>query len=77
MSVHALNIVHEDSATALYVTASVGVSIIVPRAGRSPEGAVELADEALYSAKRSGRNSVAVVDTEYTMFSTGSFRRRA
>ncbi len=76
-SIHALNIVHEDSTTALHVTASVGVSIIVPRQGRSPEGAVQLADEALYSAKRSGRNCVAVVDTEYTTYSTGSFRRRA
>ncbi len=76
-AIHALNIMHEDSATALYVTASVGVSIVVPRHGRSPEGAVQLADEALYSAKRSGRNSVSVVDTEYTMFSTGTFRRRA
>ncbi len=76
-SIQALNIMHEDSATALSVTASVGVSIIVPRHGRSPEGAVQLADEALYSAKRSGRNAVAVVDAEYTMFSTGTFRRRA
>jgi len=76
-SIHALNIMHEDSATALYVTASVGASIVIPRAGRSPEGAVQLADEALYSAKRSGRNAVAVVDAEYTMFSTGTFRRRA
>jgi diguanylate cyclase (GGDEF)-like protein len=76
-SIHALSIVHEDSATALHVTASVGVSIIVPRHGHSPEGAVQLADEALYTAKRSGRNAVAVVDAEYTMFSTGTFRRRA
>jgi len=76
-AIHALNIMHEDSATALYVTASVGVSIIGPRQGRSPEGAVQLADEALYSAKRSGRNCVSVVDTEYVLYSTGSFRRRA
>src|SRR6185312_2000754 len=76
-SIHALNITHEDSATALHVTASVGASIIVPRVGRSPEGAVQLADEALYSAKRSGRNAVAVMDAEHTMFSTGTFRRRA
>ena len=76
-SIHALNIEHEDSATALYVTASVGVSIIAPRLGRSPEGAVQLADEALYSAKRSGRNCINVVDTEYTLYTTGSFRRRA
>src|SRR4029077_4965693 len=49
-SIHGLSIMHEDSPTALYVTASVGVSIVVPRQDRSPEGAVQLADEALYSA---------------------------
>jgi diguanylate cyclase (GGDEF)-like protein len=76
-SVHALSIMHEDSATALYVTASVGVSILTPTADRSPEGAVQLADEALYSAKRSGRNCISVVDTEYSLYSTGTFRRRA
>ena len=76
-SIHGLSIVHEDSATALHVTASVGVSIVVPRNDRSPEGAVQLADEALYSAKRSGRNCISVVDTEYKLFSTGTFRRRA
>jgi diguanylate cyclase (GGDEF)-like protein len=76
-AIHGLSILHEDSPTALYVTASVGVSIVVPRQDRSPEGAVQLADEALYSAKRSGRNSVAVVDIDYALFDTGSFRRSA
>ena len=76
-SIHALNIMHEDSATALFVTASVGVAIVGPRVGRSPEGAVRIADEALYSAKRSGRNCVSLVDCDETLFSTGSFRRRA
>ena len=59
------------------VAAHTGVSIVVPRQDRSPEGAVQLADEALYSAKRSGRNSIAVVDIEYALFNTGSFRRSA
>src|ERR1700759_2385857 len=36
-SIHALNITHEDSATALFVTASIGVAIVGPRIGRSPE----------------------------------------
>ena len=76
-SIHALNIMHEDSDTALYVTASIGVSIVLPRQERSPEGAIQLADEALYTAKRSGRNCIEVVDTEYALFSTGTFRRRA
>jgi diguanylate cyclase (GGDEF)-like protein len=76
-SIHALNITHEDSATALFVTASIGVAIVGPRIGRSPEGAVQIADEALYTAKRSGRNCVSVVDCDLTSFSTGTFRRRA
>jgi diguanylate cyclase (GGDEF)-like protein len=76
-SIHALNITHEDSATALFVTASIGVAIVGPRVGRSPEGAVQIADEALYSAKRSGRNCVSVVDCDLALFSTGTFRRRA
>lgn len=76
-SIHALNIMHEDSATALFVTASIGVAIVGPRIGRSPEGAVQVADEALYRAKRSGRNCVSVVDCDQVLFSTGTFRRTA
>ncbi len=37
-SIHALNIMHEDSATALFVTASIGVAIVGPRIGRTPRG---------------------------------------
>jgi diguanylate cyclase (GGDEF)-like protein len=76
-AIHDLNITHEDSATAPYVTASIGVAIVAPRIGRSPDGAVQVADEALYSAKRSGRNCISVVDCDQLMFSTGTFRRRA
>jgi diguanylate cyclase (GGDEF)-like protein len=76
-SIHALSITHEDSPTASFVTASIGVAIVGPRTGRSPEGAVQVADEALYSAKRSGRNCVKVVDCNQAMFSTGTFRRSA
>jgi len=76
-SIHALSIRHEDSPTAMYVTASIGVAIVGPRIGRSPEGAVQVADEALYSAKRSGRNCVNVVDCNQVLFSTGTFRRSA
>jgi len=76
-SILALQIVHEDSPTAPYVTASVGISVVRPKVGRSPEGVVQLADESLYSAKRSGRNCVKLVDSDYALFTTGSFRRRA
>src|SRR5581483_5518723 len=63
--------------TAPYVTASVGISVVRPKVGRSPEGVVQLADESLYSAKRSGRNCVKLVDSDYALFTTGTFRRRA
>jgi PleD family two-component response regulator len=36
-AIHALGIMHEDSATAPFVTASVGVAVVRPRLGRSPE----------------------------------------
>jgi diguanylate cyclase (GGDEF)-like protein len=76
-SIHALSITHEDSPTASFVTASIGVAIVGPRIGRSADGAVQVADEALYSAKRSGRNCVSVVDCDQMLFSTGTFRRSA
>jgi diguanylate cyclase (GGDEF)-like protein len=76
-AIHALELVHEDSPTAKYVTVSVGISVMRPRAGRSVDGAVQIADESLYSAKRGGRNCVKLVDSDYALFTTGSFRRSA
>jgi len=75
-SVQALAIQHEDSPAGV-VTASIGVSIVSPRPGRSPEGAVQLADEALYAAKRGGRNGIRLVDCYEANYSTGAFRRSA
>jgi diguanylate cyclase (GGDEF)-like protein len=76
-SILALQIPHEDSPTAPFVTASIGISVVRPKIGRTPDGAVQLADESLYSAKRGGRNCVKLVDSDYALFTTGSFRRRA
>jgi diguanylate cyclase (GGDEF)-like protein len=75
-SVQALGIEHDDSPAGV-VTASIGVSIVSPRPGRSPEGAVQLADEALYAAKRGGRNGIRLVDCYGVNYSTGAFRRSA
>ncbi|HET9107663.1 MAG TPA: GGDEF domain-containing protein [Steroidobacteraceae bacterium] len=75
-SIEALGIEHDDSPAAV-VTASIGVSIVSPRPGRSPEGAVQLADEALYAAKRGGRNGIRLVDCYGVNYSTGAFRRSA
>jgi diguanylate cyclase (GGDEF)-like protein len=75
-SVQALGIEHDDSPAGV-VTASIGVSIVSPRPGRSSEGALQLADEALYAAKRGGRNGIRVVDCYGVNYSTGAFRRSA
>jgi diguanylate cyclase (GGDEF)-like protein len=75
-SIQALGIEHDESPTRV-VTASIGVSIVSPRPGRSPDGAVQLADEALYAAKRAGRNLIRLVDCYESNYSTGAFRRSA
>jgi diguanylate cyclase (GGDEF)-like protein len=75
-TVQGLGIRHDDSPPGV-VTASIGVAIVSPRLGRSSCGAVQLADEALYAAKRGGRNGIRVVDCYGINYSTGAFRRSA
>jgi diguanylate cyclase (GGDEF)-like protein len=61
----------------LGLTISIGVALISPGVGRSPQGAIQLADEALYEAKRAGRNRFIVKDAEeYRLLSTGRFRAK-
>jgi diguanylate cyclase (GGDEF)-like protein len=72
-SVQNLQIPHIDPPPGL-VTTSLGVAIVRPTLERSPDGAVQLADEALYAAKRAGRNSVRNFESEYQGLSTGTFR---
>jgi two-component system chemotaxis family response regulator WspR len=76
-AIQALEIVHEDSPTAQHVTASIGIAVVRPRMGRTVDGAVQIADESLYSAKREGRNCVKMVDSDHALVTTGSFRRSA
>lgn len=73
-SITELNIEHRASKTAPRVTISVGVAAIQPTPDRTPHGAIQLADQALYQAKVRGRNRVEVLDdAQHRMLVTGVF----
>jgi diguanylate cyclase (GGDEF)-like protein/PAS domain S-box-containing protein len=59
----ALDIPHEGSSAAPYVTISIGVATLVPVRGQHYSHLIDAADRSLYSAKQQGRNRVvALVD---------------
>jgi diguanylate cyclase (GGDEF)-like protein len=73
-AVAGMAIEHRASRTWSRVTISVGVAAIQPTADRTPRGALQLADQALYEAKVQGRNRVEVMgDSQHSMLVTGVF----
>jgi diguanylate cyclase (GGDEF)-like protein len=75
-SIAELNIPHEASKVAARLTVSIGAAFVLPGANRTHDGLIQLADEALYSAKEQGRNRVVVLEAEYHTLRTGRFERR-
>lgn len=69
-----LKIPHQRSATGPYLTVSIGVANVMPDTDRSMEGAIQMADEALYEAKEDGRNRTVVCDSPNAKLQTGRFR---
>jgi diguanylate cyclase (GGDEF)-like protein len=76
-AVQKLAIPHQDSGAAPVLTISIGIACVVPAARRSWAGLVQLADQALYAAKDSGRNRLEVLEQEYEHMQTGYFHRKA
>jgi diguanylate cyclase (GGDEF)-like protein len=72
-----LGLTHPASPVAPTVSVSIGIACVVPAADRSVNGAIQLADEALYDAKAQGRDRTVVRDKEYTALRTGVFRTAA
>jgi diguanylate cyclase (GGDEF)-like protein len=67
-----------DSSHQTPITISMGIALVAPRTDRTPHGAIQLADEALYEAKAAGRDRFVLKGLEdYRRFKTGSFRRMA
>jgi diguanylate cyclase (GGDEF)-like protein len=77
LAVSALSIEHRGSRVARVVTISIGVAAIQPAADRESFGALQLADEALYTAKVGGRNNVHLAaESDYSDLQTGVFVQR-
>ncbi|MBW4051453.1 MAG: GGDEF domain-containing protein [Proteobacteria bacterium] len=73
-SIEAMALEHRASRAGTVLTVSIGVAVVAPDMSRTPGGALQLADEALYRAKSMGRNRVEIMDeAEYRLLVTGVF----
>ncbi len=61
-NVEGLRIRHENSLVSDWVTVSLGAAVMTPAAEFTPAALIEGGDEALYQAKKEGRNRVRSID---------------
>jgi diguanylate cyclase (GGDEF)-like protein len=69
-AVRALELPHEASTVQSFVTISVGVATVQPNPANSPAQLLSAADQALYRAKRAGRNRVVTASADIAAFAS-------
>jgi diguanylate cyclase (GGDEF)-like protein len=70
-----LEVEHAASRVSRHLTVSIGAACVFPQVSRSTAGWVQLADEALYTAKGTGRDRCVIMDKEYATIATGRYKR--
>ncbi len=64
LAIQQLQIIHDESTASRYVTLSLGITSQIPNAQQSPHQLIAQADQALYAAKRKGRNNYHVYQAD-------------